>query len=214
MLAVGGKPRIRRRAEEAREIILEAAEARLRERGPDGLRLQSLAADVGVSHPTILHHFGSRTGLVEAVIERTTARLRHEVVTALTEVAVEELDSAALLERVFTSLADRGQARTLAWLFLAQEGGRTDPVDYGRHLRAIAETMHAIRQGELGADTPDLEDTLFTVLLASLALVGNSLGGAALRRSAGLEVDPAADHRFIVWLAQLLHHHLESPRPP
>jgi len=32
--------------------------------------LQEIAADVGVSHSTILHHFGSREALVEAVVTR------------------------------------------------------------------------------------------------------------------------------------------------
>ena len=59
--------RIRRTASEAKSMILDAAEKRLREFGPAGIKLQELAADVGVSHPAILHHFGSRDDLVEAV---------------------------------------------------------------------------------------------------------------------------------------------------
>ena len=56
--------RVRRTAEEAKMMILDAAERRLRELGPAGIKLQELAADVGVSHPAILHHFGSRDRLV------------------------------------------------------------------------------------------------------------------------------------------------------
>ena len=51
--------RVRRTAEAARAAILEAAEKRLAEAGPAGIRLQGVAADVGVSHPTVLHHFCS-----------------------------------------------------------------------------------------------------------------------------------------------------------
>src|SRR6478736_553059 len=64
------KPRVRRDAETARAAILEATEKRLVHVGPSGIRLQEVAADAGVSHPTVLHHFGSREALVQAVIVR------------------------------------------------------------------------------------------------------------------------------------------------
>ena len=60
--------RIRRTPEEARRLILEAAQARIASTGPDGLRLQDIAADAGLSHPTILHHFGNREGLVRELV--------------------------------------------------------------------------------------------------------------------------------------------------
>src|SRR6185295_17110146 len=69
--SAGGKsapPRRRLRAEEAQRRILEAAEKQLMKVGPEGLRLTDLAQALGVSHPAILHHFGSREGLVAAVV--------------------------------------------------------------------------------------------------------------------------------------------------
>src|SRR5260221_641713 len=53
-------PRKRRTADEARTAMLDAAEQRLVASGPAAIRLQEVAADVGVSHPTVLHHFGNR----------------------------------------------------------------------------------------------------------------------------------------------------------
>jgi AcrR family transcriptional regulator len=49
--------RIRRTPEEARRLILDAAEASMAIEGPAGLRLLTVAMQAGVSHPTILHHF-------------------------------------------------------------------------------------------------------------------------------------------------------------
>ena len=60
--------RRRRSAAETRDAILEAAERRLVDGGPEAIRLQEIAADAGISHPAILHHFGSREGLVEAMV--------------------------------------------------------------------------------------------------------------------------------------------------
>ena len=61
--------RVRRTPEEAKRLILETAQALVARTGPQGLRLQDIAAEAGISHPLILHHFGSREGLVRALIE-------------------------------------------------------------------------------------------------------------------------------------------------
>ena len=91
-------PRVRRTAEEARRVILDAAEKRLREGGPEALRLQEIARDVGVSHPAILHHFQSRAGLTHALAERAMTRLEEDLREALSG---SEGDGASILERVF-----------------------------------------------------------------------------------------------------------------
>ena len=55
-------------AAQARARILAAAERKLAEVGPEQLRLTDLAAELGVSHQAILHHFGSREELVPRTI--------------------------------------------------------------------------------------------------------------------------------------------------
>src|SRR5271165_5143251 len=77
------RPRRRRTGEEARTAILDAAEQRLVASGPAGIRLQEVAADVGVSHPTVLHHFGSREGLIEAVVVRALDSLHAGLLAAM-----------------------------------------------------------------------------------------------------------------------------------
>src|ERR1700730_12948685 len=68
--------RRRRSSAETRTAILEAAERRLLGGGPEAIRLQEIAADAGISHPAILHHFGSREGLVEAMVPRGIGKLQ------------------------------------------------------------------------------------------------------------------------------------------
>ena len=114
------RPRRRRTADAARREILEAAERRLAQSGPMGLRLQDVAADVGISHPAVLHHFGSREGLVHAVIERAIVGLQEDLVRSLSETQQGDApDTAALFEHVFETLFDRGHARLMAWLLLS-----------------------------------------------------------------------------------------------
>lgn len=203
-----GKPRVRRTAEEARARILDAAELQLRERGPDGLRLQDLAAQVGVSHPAILHHFGSRTGLVRAVLERAGDRMSEQIVSALAR-DPGPASGAVMLDRAFRVLGDPGFARMMAWLCLAPDAPGANPM--ATHVRTVAEVVHRVRRARLGDATPPFEDTLFAVLLSAMAPIGDAIAGPALRASAGLADDPGADTRFIVWMAELLHRHLEAP---
>lgn len=111
--------RTRRTAAESRKAILDAAESRFLAGGPASLRLQEIAEEVGVSHPTILHHFGSREGLVRAVVERALETLEVDLLRALAEPEVERIDVSALLDRILDTLDARGQARMLAWLALS-----------------------------------------------------------------------------------------------
>lgn len=198
--------RQRRSAEEAHEQILDAAERRLDEAGPRGIRLQEIAADVGVSHPTILHHFGSREGLVKAVVQRALAGLHEKIVAVLTERTPNAGEGAELVRQVSATLGDRGYARLMAWLALEGQPAGEPP----RLLHVLGQTMHARRVAETGSQAP-LEDTLHLVLLAALALFGEGVLGDAMFESAGLGDDPSAHTRFHEWLARLIEQHLHGP---
>ena len=56
--------------EDARERILNAAEARLLASGPSGLVLDAIAADAGVSKGGLLYHFRSKEALIAGLCER------------------------------------------------------------------------------------------------------------------------------------------------
>jgi AcrR family transcriptional regulator len=198
--------RQRRSAEEARAALLDAAERQLIAGGPAAVRLQQVAAEVGVSHPTVLHHFGSREALVHAVVERSFASLHAEVVEAIASAPAGEDHVAALLERVFAALGEGGRGRALAWLALSGMGPDKDDL---RH-REVAEVAHGQRRQRRGARTPPFEDTLFTVLLALYALFAQSVAGPLLARTAGLPDRPRTDERFRKWLARLLLDHLQN----
>ena len=195
--------RTRRSAEEARELILDVAERRLAEVGPGGLRLQDLAAEAGVSHPTILHHFGSRDGLVEAVVRRGVGALHASILASMQRFDPQKDGPDELVDRVFEVFGAHGHARMLAWLGLS---GRTAPDD-DTELRDIAEACHAVRR-TLWAEEPPLEDTIFSMLLTGLVAIGDGVCGDMMRASAKL--DPGATKRFHRWVARLLDAHLRG----
>lgn len=62
-------------SEEARERILEAAQALLAERGPAAFSLREAARRAGVSHAAPGYFFGDARGLLTAVAVRSNARL-------------------------------------------------------------------------------------------------------------------------------------------
>src|SRR4029077_12509391 len=95
--------RSRRRPEEARRLILDSARKLIARTGPEGLRLQEIAAAAGISHPLILHHFGSREGLVRALTQQAVTELRDRLLAALgsTEYSLEQQ-----LDRVFDAFRE------------------------------------------------------------------------------------------------------------
>lgn len=201
--------RKRRTAEEARTAILDAAERRLIASGPAGIRLQEVATDVGVSHPTVLHHFGNREALVEAVVARALDSLHRGLVDAVRAAPDGEVQIAALLDRVFDALTERGHGRAFMWLALA---GYTKSAHELR-LRQVAEAVHEVRKTKRTSKKKKpvpFEDTLFTVVLAALALVGQSVMGEALMHETGLGTDAKTQARFRAWLARVMLEHFEA----
>jgi AcrR family transcriptional regulator len=193
--------RKRRTAEQARSAILDAAERRLVQAGPGAIRLQEVAADVGVSHPTVLHHFGSREGLIEAVVVRALDSL-HAVLLATVRSAPEHPGQVgAMLDGVFDALVSGGHGRAFLWLALS---GYAPTVEELR-VRSVADAVHAIRKErrkQAGKKAPSAEDTYFTVLLPALALLSMSV--------IGHDDDPEGPARFRAWLARLIHSHLQE----
>jgi AcrR family transcriptional regulator len=60
----------------ARSHLLEASVAYVREHGLAGLTLRQLAASIGTSHRMLVYHFGSKDGLLVALVEAIEAEER------------------------------------------------------------------------------------------------------------------------------------------
>ena len=198
------KPKIARRrlsAEEAREAILVAAEKRLLEVGPEGIRLQELAADVGMSHPTILHHFGSRDGLVTAVLTRAMNALEHDLIACFTNIDGEPSQALrTTLDRVDEVMRLRGHARVMAWVALTQPNFEKQSM-----MKDVVHTIHAARTAR--GEKTTLEDTVFGALLTSSALFGLAILGPGLLSMMGRDVDEPTYARFRRYLVSLFLEH-------
>jgi AcrR family transcriptional regulator len=192
-------PRRRRSAADMREAILKAAEQRLLNGGPEAIRLQEIAADVGISHPLILHHFGSREGLVEALVIHGFERLQGQFLEGWP--SLKQPDIAGVMERFYDVASRLGVARLLAWLTLSGK-----PIEADLLLPA-AERMHAgrvRRAAAAGRRPPDKDETLFAASFLAILALGDALFGPAVRKAMGLGSSAASTQRFRQRLVKLL----------
>jgi AcrR family transcriptional regulator len=197
-------------AEEARRRILDTAERRLLTSGPDAIRLQDIAGELGISHPAILHHFGSREALISALIARGYSRLIDELKAGWPSVKVPDLEGIA--ER-FYRLAEKGYARLVAWVVLS---GKNFPGFRPGVIKIVGEEFHAARQRadrRAGRPTPELEDSINAFVLLSLAIFGDALIGDLTRQAAGLSGSARSGQRFRAWMANVFDvYRLHGPR--
>jgi AcrR family transcriptional regulator len=197
--------RVRRTPEEARRLILEAAQASMVSKGPAGIRLQDVARAAGVSHSNVLHHFGSRAGLIEALNQRTLDDLK-TVLFAVMNAAHSSAED--IIEPAFAAYRDGLAQRTLWVLQAPARRG-------GRNLLAFEEIVAALHARRLNAASPDRRidkaQTRAIVHLTTIAAFGDALIGARLRGGSGAN-EPAARQRFVKWFAALLDTYANGAR--
>lgn len=195
-------PRRRLSAEDARERILQAAERKLAQVGPEGLRLTELAAELGISHPAILHHFGSREDLVAAVVARAFGHTNEQLAQAI---AGRAHGYEAILDMIAEFYGKNGNARLIAWLLLSgrapRRGARTTDT---RPLQRVIELAHAQRTRGRSERAIEYEDTKFRSQLTALALLGDAIFGDLIRRASGDAADAQSAREFRRRLARLL----------
>ena len=205
-------PRARGRNSAAtKSAILAAAERSLVEGGPEAIRLQKIAADAGISHPAILHHFGSREGLIEAMVVSGLARLEAQFIEGWP--SLKEPDIEGVLERFYAIAEGRGIARTLAWLILSKQ---SLGANWPGILRRAAERMHAgrVRRAQReGRPPPDLQETQFAASFLAITVLGDSLFGRPIRIAMGLR-SRGDDAKFRRWLIKIIERmeHRKLPR--
>lgn len=196
----GQGTRRRLSAGEARERILEAAERRLAEVGPEGLRLTDLAAGLGISHPAILHHFGSREALVAAVVRRAFTTLNDH----LLELVAQRGGRRAIVDALARFFGERGQARLLAWLILSGRAARPQWLVRSQPLRSLIDLAHRQRLAAQPEREIALADTRFRSQLTAFAMLGEAVFGDLIRGASGDATGAEASREFRRRLAQLL----------
>ena len=133
MTTVSAIPRKRMPRAERSVQLLEVAEAVFAERGIAAASMEEIAERAGVTKPVLYDHFGSKDGLLAAVIDRAGAELRSAVADAVMWAEAADDALARGLRAYFTFIAKH----RAAWLALLSETTTSG---------AAAETLERIRQ--------------------------------------------------------------------
>ena len=152
MTPASAPSRRRRTAPEARRVILEAAEKRLAEGGPEAVRVALVAADVGITDAAVHHHFGSREGLLAALLRHCARKLRSEVAASLAADATGTAGIRRAAERIAAIYWDGGAARLALWLALSGEKPRGSGMY--RPLVDAVQSVRVYRARTLGLAAP------------------------------------------------------------
>jgi AcrR family transcriptional regulator len=204
----GTSKRIRRTPEAAKLAILEAAERRLIEGGPDSVRVQRIAAELGVTDAAVHHHFGSREVLIDAVRRFSARRLLTDIDAILEAYDVDQLDMHRLGDIFRRTYSDRGASRLIFWMALSghkpQGSGLMD---------GLISAVHEARERRAHANgraPPALHDTRFVIALLSSIHAVMPVAGDAVLLAAGGDAGDAAAERFLRWVEDLLDSHLSA----
>ena len=167
-----------------RERILDAALVSFGTRGYEATSLDALAAGLGVRKQTILHHFGSKEKLLEAVIDRSAGELAAALEFALSK-AGRGFDRVDALVRAVFRLA----ARRPELLGLVREISRLGPPPALRMtdaLEPLVDRARAFLEGEMAAGAMRQQDPRLLILSAYSTVIGVATEVEVLR-AVGLE---------------------------
>lgn len=136
-----------------RAVLLEQAEAVLRERGADALSLRELAREAGVSHGAPRSHFADRGALLDALAERGFVRLADEIQQAASRAREDHIRTLHAAASAYVGFAVREPAM-LSLMFATKADGPSEAVRTAaeRLFGTMAEIMEAgVEAGAYGA---------------------------------------------------------------
>ena len=116
--------RRRRTSEDARAEALAAARAILLDLGPEALTLKAVAAQVGVTHANLLHHFGSAGGLQTELMAMMLRDLSDVMREAVAKLRAGECTMDEVVALTFDAFGEGGAGRLAAWMVLNRDTDR------------------------------------------------------------------------------------------
>jgi AcrR family transcriptional regulator len=170
-----------------RDRILDVALASFGTRGYEAASLDALAAELGLTKQTILHHFGTKEGLLDAVIDRSAAELAIALEQALAG-AGRGFDRVDALVRAVFRLA----ARRPELLGLLREVSRLGPPAAGRlteSLDPFVARARAFLEAEMARGAMREQDPRLLILSAYSTVIGVATEVEVLR---AVGIEPSA----------------------
>jgi AcrR family transcriptional regulator len=161
-MAVGIETTRRMSGVERREQLLDAAKSIVDERGFHGVSIEAVARRAGITRPVVYGHFGDLDGLLEALVERESARALGGLAEVLPPIEVGHADPRGALIAALDGYlrAVEGDPSTWRLVLMPAEGAPPslrEHIDRGRDA-VIAHLADVVRPGLVpGRQPPDPE---------------------------------------------------------
>jgi len=184
--------------QEAQTAILDAAEQIVVEVGPAGLRISAVAKRAGMAHPNLIHHFGSREGLINALAERVGQRATERITDAISKaMKCTPENRVTAMTHVLDTAYQGDEGKVAVWLHLS--GAESS---LKANMQRIVELSHQLRESIHG--DVEYDNTNRLVMLVTLALIGEVVSGAGIKDALGFGTEANKRAHFRQWLAEIL----------
>jgi len=150
--------------EAVRRALIEAAIVLFAERGPEATSVRDVAAAAGVNHGLVHRHFGSKGGLVQAVMDH----LAEGVASGVGRIRPGEALVDVLPDALRATAGGGRHWRILAWLLL--EGA--DPMDLQAGFPTVTRLLEAARRDPSPPASPEGRVALATLYALGIQLFG------------------------------------------
>ncbi|MEE4349800.1 MAG: TetR/AcrR family transcriptional regulator [Pacificimonas sp.] len=144
-------------------MAVSAARQLLLSDGPQAVTLKAVAAELGMTHGNITHHFGSVGGLHAALIGTMTRELTQVVEHLAREMRANRSSPREIVDTVFDAFGRGGATRLIAWVELS--GKRADLAPFHA---AVADLVDALTGAVPGRRKTDSAQVTLAVLLPAL----------------------------------------------
>jgi AcrR family transcriptional regulator len=185
----GGARRRRRAPDEAREEALECARRVLIVHGPDGVTLQAVAREIGVTHGNLIHHFGSAAQLQSALMGKMVRDLTEAINSAVAHVRSDEAAARTMVDIVFDAFDEGGAGALAAWIALSNRYEHLEPIR-----EAVGDLVAAVDEKIVSAGGEAPRHIPSALLFITLCAFGDALIGPPLRDMLGR--DPQSVRRL------------------
>jgi AcrR family transcriptional regulator len=163
--------------------------------GPDAVRIQPIASELGITDAAIHHHFGSRDELLTELLRFGGRRLREALADATAKGTEGGLDLDAFVTAASRVFSDKGYSRLAIWL--TAKGWRQQG-------SGVFDELAAGICGVPLDDAPPAraEQARRLAALLAMILMAEPIFGDAARRSVSLPSDATNTKRFKAWVTQ------------
>lgn len=187
--------RRRRTPEGARAEALASARALLLAEGPDAVTLQRVAADAGMTHSNLLHHFGTAGELRSNLMGMMVSELARALDRVVEHLRSDAAAPRTLIGMVFDAFETGGAGRLAAWIALTDNLDRLEPIE-----NAVKSLVRGVEEkfAGVGASADVHRGVTSAVLLLALMAFGDSVIGGPLKDM--LERDAAAPRKVAGFL--------------